>query len=324
MEMVAAPARSRVSLRQLEAFCAVALAGSVSAAALRLSRTQSAVSTTLAEFESSLGTRLFERVGRRLQPTEASRRLLPKVLEIVERAAELPAIAADERTAAERLAIGASRTIGPFVMPELLAGFLRGRPGASVELVVANTQSLIAGVRGFELDLALVEGNVLESDLSVERWVDDELCLFARAGHPLLPPRRARTGRARPRLPPRPVRLPAATLAAAAWALREPGSGTRETFLRAVAPVIGSPRVGLQISDPLTLKRFVSVGDWFGCLGRRAIADELATGELVELRAPAPGVRRDLTRQFWIVRHPQRYRSATLDALTAHVARWAG
>jgi DNA-binding transcriptional LysR family regulator len=320
------PRRLRVSLRQLEAFCAVALVGSVSGAAVRLSRTQSAVSSTLAELESSLGTRLFERVGRRLQPTDASRRLLPKALEIVERAAELPALAADDRAAAERLSIGASRTIGPYVMPELLASFLAAHPLATIELAVANTQSLVASVRNFELDLALVEGSALESDLSVERWLTDELCLFARAGHPQLPARRRAA--ARDRVPvqrarrPAPVAVTAAALAAARWATREPGSGTRETFLRAMAPVIGAPAIGLEVSDPQTLKRFVSIGDWFGCLGRRAIADELASGELVELRAPDPAVQHDLTRHFWIVRHPQRYRTATLDALSAHIAGW--
>jgi DNA-binding transcriptional LysR family regulator len=216
------------------------------------------------------------------------------------------------------------------VMPELLCGFLRGRPGTTVELVVANTQHLVARVRGFELDLALVEGNVLESDLSVERWIVDELCLFARHDHPLLQARRGRgigggSAARGPRRPaPGPLEAPPAALAAASWALREPGSGTRETFLRALAPLIGVPQVGLEVSDPLTLKRLVSVGDWFGCLGRRAVAEELAAGELVELRPPDATIRRDLTRHFWIVRHPDRYRNATLDALSAHVAQWTG
>lgn len=71
-----AAGRARMTLRQLEAFCAVALAGSVSAGAQRLSRTQSAVSLALQELESALGTRLFERAGRGLRQTDAARRLL--------------------------------------------------------------------------------------------------------------------------------------------------------------------------------------------------------------------------------------------------------
>ena len=78
--------RSRVSLRQLEAFCAVMTAGGASAAAARLARTQSAVSTAIAELEGTLGTPLFERSGRGLRPTDAARRLLPHALEVVERA----------------------------------------------------------------------------------------------------------------------------------------------------------------------------------------------------------------------------------------------
>ena len=78
--------RLRLSLRQLEAFCAVAMTGGVSSAARRLARTQSAVSTALGELESALGTALFERAGRGLRATDAARRLLPRALEVVERA----------------------------------------------------------------------------------------------------------------------------------------------------------------------------------------------------------------------------------------------
>ena len=82
----ATAARVRVSLRQLEAFCTVSMTGSVSAAARRLSRTQSAVSAAIGELESALGTALFERAGRGLRATDAARRLLPRALEVVERA----------------------------------------------------------------------------------------------------------------------------------------------------------------------------------------------------------------------------------------------
>lgn len=316
--------RSRLSLRQLEAFCAVAQLGGVSAAAQRMSRTQSAVSTALSELELGLGARLFDRVGRRLQPTEAARRLLPKALELIERAAELPALAADPGELAERLALGASRTIGPFVMPTVLEPFLAARPKLTVELVVANTQRLVTQVLGFELDLALVEGSVNESDLSIERWLTDELCLFARRGHPRLQAPRAAPSTGRASTVPGTVPVSAATLREARWALREPGSGTRETFLRALAPLIGAPRVGLEISDPQTLKQFVAGGEWFGCLSRRAVAEELAAGELVELRSPEPAVHRDLIRHFWILSHPQRYPTDTLTALRRHLTQFTG
>ena len=290
--------RSRATLRQLEAFCTVAFAGSVSAAAQRLSRTQSAVSLALQELESALGTKLFERAGRGLRQTDAARRLLPAAMELLDRAAELSTLAGDASGSAQHLAVGASRTIGPFVMPELLADFGGAHPLVSIELVIENTEALSARLRDPSLDAAFIEGDVLEPGLSLQPWLKDEVCLFARAGHPA--PRALAQGR---------------------WALRERGSGTRETFLRAMRPVLGTPLIGLEANDSLALKRLVMNGDWFGCLSRRAVAGELAYGSLIDITPRSPKLRRALTRSFWIATHPQRYRSAAVQALIAHAAK---
>lgn len=306
--------RARVSLRQLEAFCAVAIAGGVSRAALRLARTQSAVSASIAELEAAIGTPLFERAGRGLRPTEAAQRLLPRALEVVERAAELPGLAAGAADESQRLHVGASRTIGPFVMPALIARLAARRPGTTVELSVANTADLLARLRRLELDLAFVEGDVVDPDVSVVEWMRDELCLFARAGHPVLGTLRAG----------RPGAAYRDALATARWALREPGSGTQDTFLRALAPVIGQPRPGVVADDPLALQRLVAEGDWLGCLSRRAVGDALQAGTLVALPAPDRDVARALVRRFWVVSLPQRYRGDAAGALLAEAGLAAG
>ncbi|MFM1991038.1 MAG: hypothetical protein RJA99_3995 [Pseudomonadota bacterium] len=301
--------RARVSLRQLEAFCAVMTAGGASAAAARLARTQSAVSTAVAELEDALEAPLFERAGRGLRPTEAARRLLPRALELVERALELPAHAVGS-AADERLRIGASRTIGPFVMPALLARFAAERPRATIELSIGNTAGQLARLRRFELDAAFVEGDVHEPGLEVRAWAQDALCLVARAGHPVLGLASARRGA-------RAARAYVDALAGAGWAVREPGSGSLETFLRAMAPMLGVPRIGLTVDDPLALQRLVEHGDWLGCVSRRAAADALAAGRLRELPAPDAEAARALVRRFWIVRSPERWRSAALERLVA-------
>jgi DNA-binding transcriptional LysR family regulator len=300
---------ARLSLRQLEAFCAVAMAGGVSSAARRLARTQSAISSAIAELEDTIGTALFERAGRGLRPTDAARRLLPRALEVVERAAELPAIAAGVPGEAERLRVGASRTIGPFVMPGLMAELARRRPHAVVEMSVANTSVLLERLHRLELDLAFVEGDVSGPGLLLDAWMQDALCLFCRAGHPII----ARLGRARTGRPPAAY---VDALAQSRWALREAGSGTQETFQRAIAPSIGSPRIGATVDDPLALQRMVAEGDWLGCMSRRALADAFAAGRLVELPPPDDAARVALVRRFWLVRLRDRYRTAAVDALT--------
>jgi DNA-binding transcriptional LysR family regulator len=304
------PRRLRVSLRQLEAFCTVAMAGSVSGAARRLARTQSAVSAAITELEAALGAALFERAGRGLRATDAARRLLPRALEVVERAEELPSIAAGVPGDAERLRVGASRTIGPYLMPGLLGRFAAKRPQATVELTVANTAELLARLRRFELDVAFVEGDVAAPGLEIDAWRRDALCLLARAGHPLA--ERFGSG-------PRPLAAAGygRALAEARWVLREAGSGSRETFLRALAPTLGSPRIGATVDDPLALLRLLTESDWLGCASRLAAADAIAAGALCELRPPGAAAARALSRRFWVVRLPGRYTTGALDALLA-------
>ncbi|MCP5266091.1 MAG: LysR family transcriptional regulator [Burkholderiaceae bacterium] len=303
------PSGNRVTLRQFEAFCAVAMAGGVSKAAKGLSRTQSAVSMSLIELENALGVKLFERVGRRLLPTDAGRRLLPRAVELVDRVDEFVEMARDEPTASGHVSIGASRTVGPFMMPELMERFLAENPGATLELVVANTEDLLQRVRALTLDCVFVEGDVNDPDLARHAWMTDTLCMFARAEHPLV-----RDAGQRPRAA---VRVAQAELAGVRWALREPGSGTRELFLRALATIGTRPRIATEISDPFALKQMVMRSDFLGCLSRRAIADELGSGTLVEVRIPAPEIDRMLARILWAVWHPGRYRSPIVERFVA-------
>jgi DNA-binding transcriptional LysR family regulator len=210
----------------------------------------------------------------------------------------------------ERLRVGASRTIGPWLMPDLLGRLAAARPQAAVELTVANTAELLARLHRLELDLAFVEGDVPAPGVELDAWRPDALCLLARAGHPVA----ARFGTG-----PRPLAAPAygRALAEARWALREAGSGTRETFLRALAPVIGAPRASVTVDDPTALLRLIAAGDWLGCASRLAASDAIAAGTLCELRPPGAEAARALVRRFWIVRRPDRYRSAAVDALLA-------
>ena len=288
----------RFTLRQLEAFNAIALTGSVSAAARQLARTQSALSMTLRDLEQTLDARLFERHGRRLVATEAALTLLPRALEMVERAREIEPLVHRSRETPARLALGASRTVGPYALPGLVMRARERLPGLSITLHVANTEVLMREVAELRLDCAFVEGDAPDPAVDRIEWLKDELCLIARAGHPLFD------------LP----SLGDAALQDQEWVLREPGSGTREVFLRAIGRLIGRPRIAAETDDPETAKRLVRSSDWLSCISRRAIADELARGSLREIPV-AGAVRAALVRRFWIVTHPARYRSAAVDTL---------
>src|SRR5690606_17098291 len=128
--------------------------------------------------------RLFDRVGRRLALNDAGRRLYPKAAELVERAKELEQLLIPERPAAD-LRLGASSTIGNYVLPGLMAAFLADTPGSRFRLEVGNTRGVMEAVRRFEIDLGFVEGPCLDPDIGTIAWRTDELAICAAPDHPL-------------------------------------------------------------------------------------------------------------------------------------------
>ena len=101
-----------LSFRQLQIFCAVARCGSTTAAAESISLSQSATSAALNELESQLSTRLFDRVGKRLQLNEVGRRFLPQALRLLDGVAQLEQQFAVSAAPQASLTVAASSTIG--------------------------------------------------------------------------------------------------------------------------------------------------------------------------------------------------------------------
>ena len=288
-------ARLRLSLRQLEVFVATARAGSTRAAADRVARSQSAASAALAELEGHLGTRLFDRVGRRLVLNEQGRALLPKATSLLDQAADLEHLFAGTHAAPLRLA--ASLSIGEYLLPALLAQWKLEHVANPVRLLIGNTREVIAAVAGFDADVGFVEGTQTHPRLAVRPWLEDELVVVAGPGHPL-----AR----------RPASLRA--LREAVWALREPGSGTREAADRWLLERLGPLNVEYELSSPEAIKRLVAAGAALGCLAREVVAHELSLGSLVEVATGLPRA----TRRLAMVLHLDRQLGRDADDFVRH------
>ncbi len=87
------------------------------------------------------------------------------------------------------LAIGASVTVGNYVLPSLLIDFLQRNPGVGANVSIRNTRDMIAAMRAMEADIALVEGLVSDPDLNVSPWRRDELIIVAGSGSSARAPR---------------------------------------------------------------------------------------------------------------------------------------
>lgn len=288
----------RITLKQLEVFIAVAQSGNVTRAAESLNITQSATSMALADFESQLGRKLFDRIGKRLQLNDTGRLLLPKALDAVARVADIEHLAASDDALIGPLRIGASMTIGNYMMPGLIGSFMRQHPGAQLMLEVANTRNVIQALEQFQIDLGFIEGFCHEPDIEVLPWCRDELVIFAAPSHPL-------AGKAR---------ISEEDLASADWILREPGSGTREVFDNAVLGRIHRINLLLEFGHSEAIKHAVASGIGIGCASRRTLEDAFRTGSVVPLATPFL----NLERELYVLIHRQKYRTQGLERFLTH------
>lgn len=303
----------RLTLRQLLIFTAVADTGSTTAAGERVALSQSATSGALNELENLLGAQLFDRIGKRLLLNDNGRALLPQARSLLDGAQEIesqfglgstgPATA----PLVTRLRVGASTTIGNYVLPALVAGYSRTWPGAAVDVVIGNTRDIAAAVTRLEVDIGLVEGPCHEAELRVTPWLQDELVIVAAPTHALV-----QEGVQ--------ARVPLKALRQARWLLREPGSGTREAVEHVLLPHLHHLNGDMQPGSTEAIKQATAEGLGLACLSLCAVQDLVTLGRLVVLRTTLPR----LTRRFYLVHHQKKRLSGNLQRFVAHCERLEG
>ena len=292
----------RITLRQLAIFAAVADAGSTAAAAGHVALSQSATSAALNELEAVLEARLFDRVGTRLVLNDTGRAALPQARAVLDGAAGIERdFGLHGRSLAtappSRLRVGASTTIGNYLLPTLVAQWRRAHPQAHVDVQIANTGAVAAAVARMEVDVGLIEGPCHEPDVLAHAWREEELAIVCAPSHPLLQGDPVR-------------RLNVAALRQASWLLREPGSGTREAVEQALQPHLHQIDEGLRFGGTEAIKQAAVEGLGFTCLSLFAVQDLVALGRLVRVQTTLPR----LVRRFWLVHHRRKQFSPGLAA----------
>ncbi|MGH8191712.1 MAG: LysR substrate-binding domain-containing protein [Rhodanobacteraceae bacterium] len=290
----------RISPRQLEVFTAIAATGSVRGAADAVHLSQPAVSMALGELERQLGAPLFDRVGRRLSLNEHGMAVLPRAQEVLERLQELARAATGvSAPLSGELRVGASNTVGNYLVGDLLGGFVRAHPGVALQLAIANTEQIVADVRRFALDVGCVEGVAPHADIDTLPWRQDRLVVCVNPEHPLARRRR----------------LAARDFRNLRWILRERGSATRALAERALSS-LPPPEGVLELGQSEAIKQAVIAGLGVACLPEVAITDAVSAGRLRALHTPFL----DLARRLSLVWHRERYRGPLLQAFIEMVS----
>lgn len=266
-----------MNLNHLAVFHAVAQEKSITAAARRLLISQPAVSKQLGQLERKLRVKLFDRQPRGVQPTEAG-------ICLASYAARLFTLADDSERAMDelrglhrgRLRIGASTTIGVYLLPDVFVGFRKAHPNIQLHLEIAPSELLQERLLNGSIDLAVTEGNVRDESLKSTVLMDDQLITIAPFNHPLT---RKRS-------------VTASTLCREPFVIRETGSGTQSLVELSLA------QRGLHINPAMSLgsteaiKRAVASGVGVAIVSRLAVELELHAKKLALVRISDLDIRR--------------------------------
>lgn len=252
---------------RLKVFRVVAAHLNFSRAAEELLLTQPAVTQQIKALENEYGVSLFDRTGGHIALTPSGEALLPyaqKLKEISDEASV--AVANATGRLGGQLAVGASQTIGQYLLPALVAQFLRENPRVTVSARSGNTDAILTALAQHTIDLALIEGPALRKDVHTEPFMQDHMVLVVPASHEWADQE---------------VDLPA--LKAAPLLIREFGSGSRRIVERALSNVgfdVKDMNIRMELDSTEGLLSGVEAGLGVAFVSRWAVRNQLALGSL--------------------------------------------
>ncbi len=267
-------------------------------AASELYMTQPSVSQMIAELEQYYGIRLFERLNRRLYLTQAGERLQSYARHIINLEIQAKRELADLNRGGV-LRIGASQTVGAYLLPEIIAQFKKRVDDVEVFSRVENTRLIEQYLMEDKLDFGLLEGMIHFTDLSQETFLDDDLAVVCAPNHPLADTK---------------VIFPE-TLAPYGFILREEGSGTREIFTTQMRAAGVAWKVAGVYNSTDAIKAAVQNNLGLGILPILAIQQEIMDGTIRLL--PVTGL--ILRRKLNLVYHRQKYFTNAMKAFVTHL-----
>jgi DNA-binding transcriptional LysR family regulator len=293
-----------MTFEQLKIFLAVAQQLHFTRAAERLYITQPAVSAAIQNLEEEYGVKLFHRIGRRIEITDAGTLLQSEAQKILDQV-ELTGRGLRELNNLQRgeLKIGSSLTIGNYWLPEKISEFKRQYPGIFVNCTLGNAEEICAGTATGLFDLGLVTGEVkpvLKQILEEETVGSDRLLIVVGKSHPWFD----RSQVSLKELPTVP------------WVMRESGSGIQQMFEQALQTWGIDPTklmIVLNLSSSEMVKAVVESGVGAAAISELMVKKELKLSTLHEVQViddrSKPRKKLEIVQSVLKLKHRQRFQT---------------
>jgi len=271
---------------KLKVFCTVAETKSFSKAAETIHLTQPAVSLLIQAIEETYETKLFDRANNTVTLTPAGEMLYNYAKEI------LNLYAAAGKNIGEitgfvkgSIRVGASSTIGNYLLPGVIAAFRKTHPKIKVHLLIGNTKRVVELLNAGGIDIGLVEGDVAGQKMIVDKLVTDELALIVPPLHPLAKKRN----------------ISIFEITKEPFIFREEGSGTRQVIEKYLGKYSITPQnmmISMVLGSTEAIKESVENGMGTAIVSRWAVRKELKYRTLKPLSFKEEKMLRDFSLIF--------------------------
>ena len=278
----------------MRVFITVADKKNFSKAAKALSLTQPAVSFQIQTLEQYYQTMLFDRVNRHVKLTAAGELLLDYAIHMNNLQAEL------ERNMQQltghvkgELLIGASTTIGEYILPYVVGSFKQDYPDVNVTIQIMNTKEISSAVESKTFDLGIIEGPLEQSDvIEAHNFLEDELVLAIPSDHPFA----------------KKESITLEELKELPYITREPGSGSRLIFEQALIDAdfdIEDLNIVMELGRTTSIKSAIMGGLGVSTISKWAVQDLVKAGKVAALNVQGL----TLKRSFHIILNQEKFHS---------------
>ncbi|WP_077329019.1 LysR family transcriptional regulator [Virgibacillus siamensis] len=291
-----------MNIDYLEMFCQVIEEGSISQAARIGYISQPAVTSKIRQLEKHYGTELFDRTGGKLQLTESGSALYPyakEVIDLFNQSEEAVKVITNREVST--LNIGASLTIGEYLLPGILGEFQKKNRNLKLNLAIGNTPSIVAQLENREIDIALVEGIVTHDDFHIEKFTEDELIMVVPSNH-----------RWNDRSEISIEELPQEKMI---W--REKNAGIREIVDNVLREnnVLEKVKSYMELGSTQSIKSAVEAGMGISILPKLSVKRELALGVIKHVTISDVRITRDLS----VVKIASRFPKKSMNSFIGHL-----
>jgi len=276
-----------MTLRELEIFFTLSKTNHTAEVAKKLHLSQSAVSLAIKSLETKLGEKLFDRLGKNIILNERGK-YFKNLTKPHFNALKEAALVFKKDTLFGELRVSASRTIGDYIMPQIIFDFKRLYPSVQITNTTQNSKEIVDMVLKGDINLGFIESKIENKNLYMQKLKRDDLIIITNDNSL------------------KDKELYIDELNEKTWLIREEGSGTREIFLNEIAQNKKELKKQLVFSSFESIKRVLSKNsDAITCISKLCVQEEIKRGVFFELKLKNFKFKRD----FYMINHKNKYKN---------------